>query len=90
MAEHDDYDEYDIEVETADDDEEREIINLDAPGIVEANCEFCDRRYWVDSNKCTAMHELPGCAMFDALDALSFVVENNKAKTKKLKNRAQA
>jgi hypothetical protein len=67
-----------------------EIIDLDAPGITQSSCEFCGRDYWIDANRYTAMHEHPGCATFDALDALSFVAENNKIKQKKLKNRPRA
>jgi hypothetical protein len=73
-----------------DEDAVETIIDLDDPGITESRCEFCGNRYWIDSDKCTTMHEHPSCSVFDALDALSFVVENNKIKEKKRKNRPQA
>jgi hypothetical protein len=72
------------------DDEDLPVIDLDAPGIVESSCEFCGKRYWIDPDRCTTMHEAPGCATFDALDALQFVIENNKIKLKRAKNRPQA
>ena len=62
-------------------------IDLEAPGIVSSHCEFCGRKYYIDPDGGRVMHELPMCPEFEAMDPMSFIVENRKIKETKLASR---
>lgn len=61
-----------------------------APGVVECTCEFCGRKYWIDPNQFALAHEMPFCPEFQAMDILSFMIENRKIKEAKAARRPSA
>ena len=63
-------------------------IDLNKPWITQSTCEFCKLDIWVDTLEYALVHALPYCAEFEAMDVVSFLIENNKLKRARMeKNR---
>lgn len=59
------------------------VPDVDTSKMLKSNCEFCGRRYWIDSVDFGVLHELPFCPEFGAMDPLTFVSQNNRIKERK-------
>lgn len=59
-------------------------VDLGAPDVVGATCEFCKLKYWILPSQGAVAHELPYCAEFQGLDALDYLRSNRKIKEGKV------
>ena len=64
-------------------------VDLEAPGVISAPCEFCGQTYYIDPDPKDPklMHALPMCPNFEVMDPIAYLVANRKIKEDRAQKR---